>query len=154
MSQTKIRLGKNCGNTEIDSQHNNTCKNFKNNFHKCSRIRSLVVQDPTWIPTEMVADPLVAKMEKPDSNQSPKAKKDKKKKLKQKSESQNENVEKSVTKDDKPKDDVFDVSALRQELMSENAFISKALSLVRVPKHKNQEQGEPEICCRPVRIYF
>jgi len=37
---------------------------------------------------------------------------------------------------------VFDVSALRQELMADNTFVSKALSLVHIPKHKNQLENQ------------
>jgi len=103
-----------------------------------------------------MCDPLAAKMEKMDTNQTPKkAKKDKKKKLKQKSEiDKSENEDKKVEvkgesenkskKEDKAvtSEDIFDVSSLRQELLAENSFISKALSLVRVPKHKNQQSEQ------------
>jgi len=62
--------------------------------------------------------------------------------------SKDENTDTSPTEDAKVEkkpaannsaDGVFDVRKLMEELKAENAFVSKALSLVHIPKHKNQE---------------
>ena len=106
----------------------------------------------------MVLDPLLAKMSSQEDDNAAalakkKAKKErkalaKKEKAASLNTSKDENTDTSPTaaaKDEKKPaannsvDGVFDVRKLMEELKAENAFVSKALSLVHIPKHKNQE---------------
>ena len=101
----------------------------------------------------MVVDPLLKKLNQDDALVSAKKMKKEKKKAR-KLEEQGIAVAESqgeVKPDDKASQDkphtpadsqVFDVSALRQELMADNTFVSKALSLVHIPKHKNQLENQ------------
>ena len=100
----------------------------------------------------MVVDPLLKKLNQDDAVMSAKKMKKEKKKAKKLEEKRIAAASQdAVQPDDKANQDksdtdsdnkVFDVSALRQELMADNTFVSKALSLVHIPKHKNQLENQ------------
>ena len=119
----------------------------------------------------MVLDPLLAKMSSQEDDNAAalakkKAKKErkalaKKEKAASLNTSKDENTDTSPTAaakvEKKPAannsvDGVFDVRKLMEELKAENAFVSKALSLVHIPKHKNQESHGKKLSLTILKI--